>query len=209
MSNYISISEGTEVQLACLAEAHSLSLTLALAFHFDPVQCWLFPLDNNRDQKSQYIFEVFLRRLIPRGTVFTTPGLEGTALWMDPQQVRSGLVEQIKLGFEILPVLGGSVLHGLLWHLKVELRQPAYPHYYLFVLGVAPEHQGKGIGTALLQPVLKKCDAEQTRAYLETGKKENVLFYQHQGFEVTQKISLPDGPTVYQMVREPIRNAQR
>ena len=203
MGFYISKPGEIEVQLTRPADAHPLSLILARAFHHDPVQSWLFPDDKKRDRKSQYIFSVFLHSLIPCGTVYTTPGLEGAALWMDPRQVRSGVLQQIKLGIKILPVLGASILQGIRYQLKVESKQPNYPHYYLCVLGVAPDHQGKGIGSALLQPVLRKCDAERLPAYLETGKEGNVPFYQRQGFEVIEKIRLPDGPTVYRMIREP------
>ena len=40
---------------------------------------------------------------------------------------------------------------------------------YLAVMGVAPEWQGRGLGTALMSPALEALDAEGTPAYLEAS----------------------------------------
>jgi GNAT superfamily N-acetyltransferase len=41
------------------------------------------------------------------------------------------------------------------------------PHWYPVVLGVGPACQGQGIGSALIQPVLKRADADGVPCYLE------------------------------------------
>ena len=58
------------------------------------------------------------------------------------------------------------------------------PHYYLFVLGVDPKRQGKGVGRALLEHLAKQADADEVPCYLETDKKENVALYRKHGYEV-------------------------
>ena len=66
------------------------------------------------------------------------------------------------------------------------------------------EQQGKGVGTALLRPVLEHCDAEGIPCYLESSKERNVPFYRRHGFEVVEEVSLPDdGPMLWTMWREP------
>jgi len=204
MSMQSSGSGAYETRLARPADTHQLSLTLARAFHYDPVQCWLFPDESARARKCQRLFAVFLRSLIPRETVFTTTGLEGTALWVAPEHVKPSLLKQVELGMQILPILGSSIPRGIQWWLALGRRQPQYPHWYLFALGTAPEHQRKGIGSALLRPILQKCDIERVAAYLEAGSEENVSFYQGRGFEILGEIELPRGPTIYQLVREPV-----
>ena len=191
------------IQLARLTDVHQLSLTLARAFHHDPIQCWLFPDEFHRVQKSQRIFAIFLRNLIIRETVFTTPGLEGAALWIAPEHVKPSLLKQLELGIQILPILGSSIPRGIQWWRAIEAKHPKCHHWYLLLLGTAPEHQRKGIGSALLVPILKKCDTERLPAYLEAGSEENISFYQRSGFEVMRDIELPNGPTIFQMVREP------
>ncbi|HLK43152.1 MAG TPA: GNAT family N-acetyltransferase, partial [Thermoleophilia bacterium] len=71
------------------------------------------------------------------------------------------------------------------------------------VLGTAPPAQGKGVGSALLAPVLERCDREGVPAYLESSKEKNVPFYRRHGFEVTREIQLPDGPMLWAMWRDP------
>ena len=85
----------------------------------------------------------------------------------------------------------------------IEERHPMQPHYYLSVLGTDPEQQGGGIGSALLAPVLERCDAEGVPAYLESSKESNVGFYAQHGFVLTERIELPEGPPLWLMWRRP------
>ena len=62
---------------------------------------------------------------------------------------------------------------------------PRDRHWYLATLGVAPEHQGRGVGTALLERWLGRVDADRVPSYLETDRAENVPFYERAGFDVT------------------------
>jgi ribosomal protein S18 acetylase RimI-like enzyme len=76
-------------------------------------------------------------------------------------------------------------------------------HYYLAVLGTRPDQQGQGIGSALMGPVLAKCDAEGVGAYLESSKESNVPFYRRHGFDVVGEVAFPSGPTIWPMWRDP------
>lgn len=72
------------------------------------------------------------------------------------------------------------------------------------MLGTRTALQGKGIGSALLEPVLERCDAQGMPAYLESSKYSNIAFYNRHGFEVTGEIPLPlGGPVVWPMRRNP------
>ena len=87
---------------------------------------------------------------------------------------------------------------------QVERTHPAAPrHFYLAVLGIDPPQQGRGLGSALLAPVLELCDGEAVHAYLESSKERNVDFYSRHGFRVTREIRLPKGPPMWGMLREP------
>ena len=65
---------------------------------------------------------------------------------------------------------------------------PHEPHDYLPIVGTRPEQQGRGIGTALLGPVLERCDREQRPAYLEATSARNRTLYARLGFRVTGEI---------------------
>ena len=68
-------------------------------------------------------------------------------------------------------------------------------HWYLALLGVDPDHAGKGIGSALLEPVLAEADKDRLPCYLETAEKSNLAFYEKHGFEVLRHGTGP-GTTV-------------
>jgi ribosomal protein S18 acetylase RimI-like enzyme len=72
------------------------------------------------------------------------------------------------------------------------------------VLGVHPDHQGRGFGSHLMRPVLERCDSERIPAYLETDSERNVTLYERHGFRTRSKENLPGGgPPVWFMWREP------
>ena len=54
-----------------------------------------------------------------------------------------------------------------------------------------------------MAPVLETCDRERVPAYLEATSERNKLLYLRHGFEVTDEIPLPDGPTMWPMWRSP------
>ncbi|MCL4540292.1 MAG: GNAT family N-acetyltransferase, partial [Bacteroidetes bacterium] len=85
---------------------------------------------------------------------------------------------------------------------KVHLREP---HWYIQVLGVHPNHQGKGLGGKLLRPVLQKADEAGVAVYLESSNPKNLDFYRKHGFKVTEEIIPVDGcPVVRRLLRKPI-----
>lgn len=77
-------------------------------------------------------------------------------------------------------------------------------HEYLWMIGVTPERQGEGLGTALVRHVLDRCDREGLAAYLEASNARSRDLYQRLGFEVAGgPLDLPDGPQMWPMWRDP------
>ncbi|WP_461523299.1 GNAT family N-acetyltransferase [Rhizobium leguminosarum] len=54
--------------------------------------------------------------------------------------------------------------------------------WYLSILGVAPEHQGEGLGRTVLQGGLFAADRMKKRCFLETFNARSVPFYAALGF---------------------------
>jgi ribosomal protein S18 acetylase RimI-like enzyme len=77
------------------------------------------------------------------------------------------------------------------------------PHWYLAVLGTEPELQGRGLGSAVLAPVLEQADRDGVAAYLESSKESNIAFYARHGFRVSGEVRLPRGPKLWPMWRDP------
>jgi len=86
---------------------------------------------------------------------------------------------------------------------QMELRHPIEPHLYVFVLGVHPAHQRKGVGRALLAGPVADADRHVLPAWVETGNPDNLPYYGSLGFEPEHKIRLPRGAPMWFMRREP------
>src|SRR5712671_2351658 len=57
-------------------------------------------------------------------------------------------------------------------------------HWHLGPIGIHPDLQGQGVGSALLSAFLKTVDQQRSSAYLETDADRNVVLYQTFGFSV-------------------------
>jgi GNAT superfamily N-acetyltransferase len=191
-----------EVRLAGADEVGALAQALARAFHDDPVMLFLVP-ERNRHDRIVKFFTTTAVRDMAHGEVWTTDGLGGGALWNGPDQWRLGVGELLRMTPTVFGAFGSRVPRALRTLGIIEKAHPKAPHWYLGILGTDPPQQGKGIGGALMQPVLERCDREGLPAYLESSKESNVPFYRRHGFEVTEELQLPDGPKMWGMWREP------
>jgi GNAT superfamily N-acetyltransferase len=185
-----------------------LAAMLARAFYDDPVTAWFYPDAARRMKHARRFFGIRLRQLADQQLIYTTEELSGAALWTLPGRWREDLRQSLML-MPMLPVLLPRIVRSTHAVREIERRHPVVPHFYLSVLGTEPEQQGGGIGSALLGPVLQRCDSGGVGAYLECSKEGNVEFYARQGFALTERIELPEGPPLWLMWREPVRRAGR
>ena len=70
------------------------------------------------------------------------------------------------------------------WFKEWEKHEPGEQHWHLGPVGVLPTHQGKGVGSILMERFCREVDACMAKAYLETDLEKNVRFYEKFGFEV-------------------------
>jgi len=193
------------VREASVDDHSALTESLAHAFAQDPVSCWSAPHAGSRMKMLRRFFSSYLSTKQRYDTVWTDADRTGAALWLPPGKWKNTFKEDLALVPSMLqwrlllraPIVG--------WGLQnAESKHPAKPdHFYLATLGVAPEGQGRGIGSALLEPVLELCDRDSVPAYLEASKFDNIAYYSRHGFQQTGEIKLPRGPSVYPMWREP------
>ena len=191
---------------ATAADAPALAQMLARAFLDDPVAAWACRQDALRPAVLERFHGARLRQLLAHDEVWTTAELTCAALWAPPQQWKTTPRQDAALaGCLLRPRLIARlplVAMGLLGIQRAHPVQP--PHWYLAVLGTDPSAQGQGLGSAMLEPVLKQCDSDRIGAYLESSKERNIDFYARHGFRVTGELSLPRGPIVWPMWREPL-----
>jgi GNAT superfamily N-acetyltransferase len=179
-----------------------LAEVLARAFYDDPVTAWFYPDATRRLRHGRRFFAIRLRQLAGHGLIFTTEDLAGAVLWAPPGQWREDFRQSLRM-LPMLPVLLPHIMRSTRAVREIERRHPVAPHYYLSVVGTDPDKQGGGIGSALLAPMLHRCDETNAAAYLESSKESNLPFYARHGFAVKERIELPEGPPLWLMWREP------
>lgn len=172
---------------------------LHAAFMDDPVLSWVYPDESRRRRFGRHYFAMQARRLVPGGLSWRADG--AASLWAAPGRWRESPLEALRLGaatFRGLGLRGPRVARGLA---GIESRHPRQPHLYLAAVGVRPERQGQGLGSALLRPGLEEADRRGLPAYLESSNIRNVPLYERHGFKVTEEVTLPRGPAVWLMWR--------
>lgn len=199
--------ESITIRKACPEDVPLLKQVLARAFNDDPFVNWVFLQDSHRIEHMERFFDNFLRRLaLPYNEVYTTEDLRGAALWSPPEKWNLGLVQQLYLLPEIVRTIGIKLLISRIVGINAVMQKhPKVPHWYLQILGTEPELQSRGIGSALLEPILRFCDQNQMPAYLENSKERNISFYENKGFKVVRITKLPfGGPHCWLMWRDPV-----
>lgn len=195
-----------DVRPLTLADLDAVGAALGRAFADDPVMTYLTPKlgDEERGRRLAGFFRAEAKQRSRLGTVWTGAGNEGAAVWAPPGRWRTTVRDGLGLALPILRAAGPRAIASLGVLSRMEKVHPKEPHWYLAILGTDPVHQGKGVGAALMAPVLERCDREGVPAYLESSKLENVPYYERFGFRVTEDLVLPKGgPTLPLMWRDP------
>jgi len=175
-----------KIRKATHADAGRLAVSLARAFDDDPFISWLVRKDNKRVHGMERLFHTCLTDLsLQHNNVFTTEDCTGGALWYPPGKSEISFARQMTLAHKMIPVVGLTGLIRMVWAMEqIGRRHSKERYYYLQFLGVVPENQGKGMGGALLEPILEICDREKCGAMLENSKEKNIAFYRRFGFNV-------------------------
>ena len=182
-------------------ERRSVLDVLGRAFHDDPVASYLFPNPKNRARKWARFSGMAIDSMGETAHVLTTERVEGTAIWQLPAESQLGFGQNLRMALRFFAIAGLGARRAARLGNFSGAHRPRAPHYYLAALGTDPPHQGKGVGSALIEPVLARADREGVPAYLESSKETNVPFYRKHGFEVVRELTVPNGPRVWTMLR--------
>jgi GNAT superfamily N-acetyltransferase len=195
------------VRLAVQSEIDAMIETAVEAFFEDPVSVWIYPDESARRELLKEWYRLTFLIGFRAGHTYAAPEQKAIAVWSPPSvpqmfdsdQDSRAMAEMFRRN---LGSRARSVFEGLMLIENAHPRE--VPHFYLSLLATAPEMQGKGLASALLEKVLSRCDEEVWPAYLETSREVNVRFYEGRGFRVTGTVDIPEGPRLWFMWREPL-----
>ena len=187
------------------SELPPLARMLARAFLDDPVAAWSCRPERLRPRVLERTFGMRLHDLHAHGEIWTSDDLASVAVWAPPGRWHTTAGQDLAYATSLLhPRLllrAPLVITGLLGAQRIHPEEP--PHWYLAILGTDPAAQGRGLGSAMMAPILEECDRDGIGAYLESSKEQNIAFYGRHGFRVTGERRLPRGPCLWPMWRDP------
>jgi ribosomal protein S18 acetylase RimI-like enzyme len=187
------------------------SNVLSASFFDYPMFTFYFPDPKRRTRYLPWYFQNVLNCALRYGEVYTTPDTSGVIFTLPPGHTKISLWEYIQNGFLLTPFLLGfrnykqsMDCESFVAYTQENLMKNR-PHYYLWGLAVDPSQKAKGIGAALMLPVLAKADAQKIPVYLETHDEKNVRYYQKHGFDLIHTVRIPKYELpIWCMLRKPI-----
>ena len=201
----------TEIKVIPLPEPQTAEAAQVLtrAFREDPSTLYCYSGVQYRGH--EWFFALSVRQALRHGgEVHTTEGpVNAVAVWFSPGNLPIGLLHMVRTGMVLAPLRVGWVPFVRFMRCMTPLerlhkRNAPAQHWYLQFLGVDPPCQGQGVGSALMQPVLARADADGLACYLETFNARTVPLYQRHGFEVVAEGDPPKGaPHFWTMIRAP------
>ncbi len=195
-----------EIAQAGPSDVPILSWVLARAFHDDPVLSWLITDPIERRARLPLLFAAYAEAFLDHEQTYLAGEGLGAALWAPPGADPIPVHHQAWFEARAISILGDDAdraaeIDGLLAD-----HHPKELCFYLKLVAVAPEQQGRGLGGRLLTTVLETCDAIETPAYLEATSTENRRLYARHGFETVGQVTVPRGPTLWPMWRDPSKD---
>ena len=205
MNPSAAMAEAAGVCRGAAGEAKAMARALARAFHDDPVFTWVLHGDPKRAAMLERGFELFLRSVwLEHQETYTTSSVAGVAVWEPPDQWRLSVGRQLRLLPAMARIFARRLPRLLGAIMTLERGHPSDPHYYLPFVGVEPRWQGRGLGAALLAPILSRCDRERVPAFLEASTPRNRALYERHGFAVMEEFKLGrSAPPQWRMWRKP------
>jgi ribosomal protein S18 acetylase RimI-like enzyme len=188
-----------KVRSAAASDEAAIIGVVTLAFGSDPVARWAHP--NPHDYLTHFppFVSAFGGKAFAHGSAYCADGYAGAALWLPPDVHP----DEEKLGAAI-EVTSQRVQQDLVAVFEqMASCHPKEPHWYLPLIGIDPNRQSQGYGSALMRHALLPCDRDLISAYLESSNPRNISLYKRHGFELLGTIQVGSSPPLFPMLRKP------
>ena len=196
-------SSGTALRLE-MSKAEELAAVLSEALCNEPHFRYVIPDDHARLRFLRGYFGSAIRASRLNGEIYTTPPIDGGALWIGPGR---GLT--LASMMTMSPSEAQKRCSNLVTHLdEVHQQLVRELHLYLLVLGVKPSRQNENVEGILVEPLLARADSDDLPCYLETFNDKHLPFYERHGFRIAGSGKIPGGgPDFWAMIRRPPNSA--
>jgi GNAT superfamily N-acetyltransferase len=164
-----------------------LTALLGRAFADDPMLVW--PFGVGKIEAITDFFRAFDERIAALGWLWEAGAGLGVAAWIPPGSDEV----MMEIDRSMRPALSAAeARHGEMWE-WIAGNFPDEPFWYLDHVAVDARHRRAGAGSALIQHGLSFADRDGVPAFLETGRPENVRYYERRGFRTISDKDAPGG----------------
>jgi len=173
------------------------------AFQNYPLLNYYYPDELTKKRIAHYFLSFAVFSGIRYGEIYATShNFEGVAVWIPSDKYPVTfwrLLRSVPLSVIFgLGRCGGYKMRRLNEHIDaVHQRLAPFKHWFLQTIGVEPRFQGKGYASKLLRPMFARIDEEGLPCYLETLDEHNAQLYEHLGFKVVDKATVPQTSLTY------------
>lgn len=150
---------------------------------------YIIEQDEKKEQRIRGLMEYSFDICNLFGDVFISDDRNGCALIVMPDR-KKVTIKSILLDIKMaLSVIGLSNINkAISRESAIKKIHPDALLYYLWFIGVEPSHQGKGIGSKLLNEIIQKGLSENRTICLETSTLKNIPWYEKHGFKTYREL---------------------
>jgi ribosomal protein S18 acetylase RimI-like enzyme len=192
-----------EVRTATLEDLAIVVDTAARSLGAEAMLRWSFG-EEDFERRIRRHFTHYDGENIRRGWIRLAADGAGIAVWI-PADARAEheAIGPAPPGGES-EILGEHATHHAAFWGWIGEHEPQEPLLYLSHIGVAPERQGEGLGSALMRDGLALGDRDGVPTWLETSLANNAAYYESFGFRTVVDQDAPEGgPHIWFMRRDP------
>ncbi|WP_067803250.1 GNAT family N-acetyltransferase [Actinomadura formosensis] len=190
----------TSIRTAGPGDVGPVADLVATAFAGLRATAWLVPDSAVRVDVLRADFRILVEHAVEHGDVDVVEDGAGAAVWFpraDP------LPEPPDYERRLAEACGPWTQRFTHLDELFAKNHPESPHHHLALLAVRPDHQDRGLGSALLRHRHALLDAAGTPAYLEASSPRSRALYLRHGYRDRPPFDLPDGTRFWPMWRRP------
>lgn len=196
-----------EIVEATKEDTKPLGMILAKVFEDHPFYKYVTEDPAKRKRMAAWMNQRMVAYGLAYGTVFTDEQKIGVSVIMPTANGALTIPRMIRLGLVMAPFYFG--IGGFRKFMKFSSQTEKVrkglmkdDHYLQLTVGVNPDVQGGGVGTALLKAGVELAESKGLDAYAETVLDGVVSWYDKNDYKVIAETSVPNVGTLYSMVRK-------
>jgi ribosomal protein S18 acetylase RimI-like enzyme len=175
---------------ATRADVDLIKNNLLVSFKNDPHVSFLLEESKN-ERKLDILIDYVVDQTFRQGEIYLSDDNNGVALWdfernekMSLHYIWRNLAFLFRIGIK-------SVIRIVKSEAHIHNNFRKYPRYcHLYMIGVLPEAQGKGLASTFMNPMLQTMKAKSIPVFLETANLRNVVIYKKKGFKIFETLTI-------------------